>query len=405
MEITQKQFMTKQPRPHKVTAADQYYHTLAQRLARLWDNAHVLPAPSDAVKRAVVIGVVGYYQDVVADAGLWRTFTGLHRQLYGKPLPFYAPAPDYVDFELNLDDLRFVIWYILEGYTSHKMALSPLDAAVERLAAIFYRVLDAEYEQAPNPVSLTLAVGVDPTDVDDASSIYDLSRWLFFGSYLLPPAANKVIAAQLMQSMKLVQENPRDLDDQIRDLEDRTMLGNPCGPLALEIGVWVEAIATGRLPQLADAADPDAAPHKLWTALTTATGGSEITFFPSYGQMERFLVKYLRWKADSDGIFPHLRHTRNLVLLANRKRGMLVAANVAQFIAHPANPCYNAAAAREQAHTLVTEQGRCPVDLTKYLFANNLLPDAAIPADTTGRLLHDNWDFLARLYQQAAYND
>ena len=36
---------------------------------------------------------------------------------------------------------------------------------------------------------------------------------------------------------------------------------------------------------------------------------------------------------------------------------------------------------------------------------HRLLPDAALPADDTGRLLHDNWDFLLRLYQQGYYND
>ena len=40
----------------------------------------------------------------------------------------------------------------------------------------------------------------------------------------------------------------------------------------------------------------------------------------------------------------------------------------------------------------------------RYLFDHDMLPDAVLPGDDSGRLLLDNWDFLARLYQQGFYN-
>ena len=69
----------------------------------------------------------------------------------------------------------------------------------------------------------------------------------------------------------------------------------------------------------------------------------------------------------------------------------------------PGNALYDKTAARREAHTLLTERGRCPADLIRYLFSHQLLPDAQLPGDTTGTLLHENWDFLARLYLQEYY--
>ena len=59
--------------------------------------------------------------------------------------------------------------------------------------------------------------------------------------------------------------------------------------------------------------------------------------------------------------------------------------------------------AKAEAHELITMQGRCPIDLVKHLFANGMVPDAALPWDDSRRALLDNWDFLARFYLQSFY--
>ncbi len=49
------------------------------------------------------------------------------------------------------------------------------------------------------------------------------------------------------------------------------------------------------------------------------------------------------------------------------------------------------------------EQGVCPVDLLRYLFDNDMVPAARWPSAKDTSILHDNWDFLARLYLQKYY--
>ena len=92
-----------QPNNPRVVESDKYYLQLAMLLAKLWDNSHKFLALPEATRQAVVLAVVGYYQDVIADAGIWRSFVEAHKHLYGTPLPFYdCDGDDYIEYELNL---------------------------------------------------------------------------------------------------------------------------------------------------------------------------------------------------------------------------------------------------------------------------------------------------------------
>ena len=406
MEITVNDFMLMQPNYPRVTDSDKYYFQLAMRLADLCDGQRLLALQPEHVRRRVVLAVMGYYQDVVADSGLWRSFTMMHERMYGTPLPFYGRSADYVDYELNVDDLRFVIWYTIEGLTFDNGRLSPLDREVERAAREFFKVLNECYEEAPNPVEYNLVTGIETGPESDAASVYELSRWLFFKSFLMPPAAKVALAQNRAEARRLVKEGRRDLEGKLTDLDDRTMLTYPTGPLSLTIGQWVKLIASGELPGIdpADDAPSDAEPHKHYTRFTKATGGSEIAFFADYDALNSFLTGPMEWGDGNGGdVFPQLRGHSHFVMLAHRAKGVLIAPDVAQFICHPANALYDRAQARAAAHTLITDYGRCPADLVRYAFGHGLVPDAALPADPTGRLLLDNWDFMARLYQQGLY--
>lgn len=75
MEISAKEFMRMQPNTKKVTEAEKYYMLLATRLAKRWDDCGRFTDLSDSERQAVVLAVVGYFQDIVTDAGIWRSFT------------------------------------------------------------------------------------------------------------------------------------------------------------------------------------------------------------------------------------------------------------------------------------------------------------------------------------------
>ena len=214
-------------------------------------------------------------------------------------------------------------------------------------------------------------------------------------------AAKIAIANAQIEAHEILQKEGEKAAEKIQDLLDRLMLSQPCGPLALPIGQWVEMMATGHLPHSKKTATATRE-HPLYTDFVKATG-KEIAFFADYKALQQFLIEGMGWEAERGGIFPNLKPHKHFVVLANKAHGILIAPNVAQYVAMPGNALYDKTAARREAHTLLTERGRCPADLIRYLFSHQLLPDAQLPGDTTGTLLHENWDFLARLYLQEYY--
>ena len=213
--------------------------------------------------------------------------------------------------------------------------------------------------------------------------------------------ASKITIAQAhIEARDMLQKEGESAMEKIQDLYDRVMLSEPCGPLALPIGEWVQMVATGELPKPRESKKIET--HHLYTDFMKANG-KEIGFFKDYDALAAFLTGEMGWEQEEGGVLPNLKEYGNFVVLANKEHGILIAPNVAQFVAMEGNALYDQTAAAREAHTLVTEPGRCPADLIRYLFEHHLLPDAVLPADDTGEILHASWDFLARLYLQSYY--
>ena len=408
MEITAKDFMLKQPNYPQVAESDKYYMVLAGRLAKMWDNSRLLMNVDDEVRRDVVLAVTGYFQDVVADAGIWRSFSTMCNELYGRPVPFFDRPDDYIDSELNEVDLRFMVWYVIDSESEMHGHLSPYDPGVERLAHLFFNLLDAVYEDAPTPVEYNMAMDVDFNDEHDTEKAYDLSHWLFWNCYFLRPAATSTLRMAAAKAQEIINAYP-DKDEareHLLEMNRRVMVENTTGPLSLSIGEWMELIVNGKTPETADESDVEQGnEHRFYKQLVEATGGSRIAFIDGYDALEQFVGERMGWGKSATGHLPGMKRFGNFVLLGNRQRGLLIAHDVAQYIKHPDNPMYDPQAARSEAHRIVTERGVAPIDLVKYLFENNLVPDARLPFEKGEEcsLLHENWDFLARLYLQTHY--
>jgi len=248
MEISVKDYMERQPGNPRVAETDQFFLWIALRLARLWDEAPWLRALDDNVRREVVLAVTGYYQDVVADAGLWRSFTRLHSERHGSPLPFYGRRGDYVDYELNVDDVRYVMWWTIAGMMGTD-ALDPHDSELEALATAFHMLLDQEYEEAPVPRQLCIASEVDLDNPQDAQRIYDYAYWLYWRSFLLRPSSQAVMDRATPQAHAIIaRAGKSDARPLLLELNERLMSTEPAGPIPLTTAQWLRLIIDDELP-------------------------------------------------------------------------------------------------------------------------------------------------------------
>ena len=409
MKIDKRDYMMMQPGYPDESEADKFYFGMANEMASALDNSELLRLFGEPIVKDVVLAVTGYFQDIVADAGIWRSFCTIHKHLYGRLLPFFTLGDDYVESELNMVDVQFITWYVVECSLLDNGTVSPFHPAIAEAAATMHRFLDNYYDFAPVAADYNMMADIDIYDQEQIRQVYDFSYWLFWNSYFMRHAAAPTMRSTLLEGQKIVAKNP-DPDTArplLLELNHNTMSENPTGPLALYVREWLSAIIDNKLP-----AQPKprpeaktAEPHKFYKQMMKANDGKPIRFIADYAGLNKFLIDHMGWKPDGtdSGFFPNLAEMHNFTLYATPERGLLIAPETAQYIKHPDNQCYDSAEAAHSAHELVTVHGRCPIDLLKFAFYNGLLPDARFIWDESGHLLIDNWDFLARLYQQNFY--
>ncbi len=173
--------------PYQASApTDLYYIQLANRVyAAVSEYAEAADVPQlEAREERVQLSCIltCYFEDVIAQAGLFKAFTAEHARRYGKPLPFYYESDEYVADEINTDDVRFLVWHFFVQMCDGDLPSSPADVRISGLAEKVMEIFDAEYETAPENKKLKEFFDI-PADAD----LYALQAkffWLGTESYL-----------------------------------------------------------------------------------------------------------------------------------------------------------------------------------------------------------------------------
>lgn len=388
-------FLTGQPSYPEETSTDTFYLGIARDLLHIWNESGLMTEYPESVRIRTAVCMAGYYQDVIADAGLWRSFINECRRMYGRTLPFFDVSEDYIDYELNPEDIRFLLWYCSAMVYEDKRMANPASKQIEALAAKMYDYLESAYEEAPMPADFNPAHELELYDPADREALIRLGSWLFLHAYLLTPAF------ALSLSEIVGDPKPDASAEEISALIHQAMTEQPTGPLALYVNEWIALMVNGKLPAPRPKRE-EPEEHPYYAPFTKATQGSLIAYFDDYESMNRFFVEALGWEKGVNHL-EALRNEHDFTLLVNRYKGMLVARNVARCIADPANPFYDKGYAREHAFELLTVRGLCPADLLHFIMEKGWLPDAHFPESDDTEIVAENWDFIARCYLQLYY--
>lgn len=388
-------FLLGQPCCPQETSTDGYYYDLTVRLIKAAQDGSATSGIHEALIERAALCVIGYYQDMIADAGLWHGFTDECRRLYGVPVPFYGDSADYIDYELNREDLGFIVWYAVAMYSDDR-CIYPFRSDLMALADIWYAILDEVYEDAPIPDGYHLAHELDVYAEEDQEMILRLGSWLFLHSWLLRPAF-ALTANETVSEMLAAGKSNEDIAEAIQDAVNH----HPTGPLALYLKEWVHLTVNHRLPSRREHKEQKES-HPAFGRMIKATGGHPLTFIKGYKALNDFLIGHLGWKPGEEHLV-QLKDCRDFVLMANPEKGLLVAPDICRCIKAPSNPLYEADYAGVHAIELLTERGRCPHDLLAYICTEGWLPDAVFPESGDHELVVRFHDFIARCYLQLYY--
>lgn len=398
--ITKREFDIRQPYFPEESEHDAFYIGIANGLIDEMAATEFGGQVGPDMCKHIALTLVGYYQDVINDAGVWRSFVEANRQLYGWSVPFHTLGEQYIDFELNVEDVRFVIWYDIAMMDMRCRTINPHDKSLLGMADKVYQYLEDHYDEAPLEDKYNIARGLSLTDESDQEQIFALARWLFNMSWLMTPAFAMSLSEMMADPEVAADKDGITLNKRI----DEAVAQSPTGPLALYTPEWVYLMLNGKLPKSAyEDPQPDTdAVHPYYAKFTAATGGKEIAYFATYEELNTFFIEALGWEKDQRHL-NQMEGEHDFVLLVNKNKGMLLAKNVAKCIADPDNNLYDAAYARGHAMDLLTERGLCPADLLHYIYSHNWLPEARFTDSDDVQLVAENWDFIARCYLQEYY--
>ena len=137
--------------PYKKTnSVDQYYFGIANEIhKRLYSSTIADAFEEEENIRYTSLCLAAWFEDVISQTGIWQAFTAECRKRYGAYLPFYPIKGDYFPDEINLEDIRFLLWHHIQYLCRGISAINPENPGIEQTAQEIYGLLAEEYETAP----------------------------------------------------------------------------------------------------------------------------------------------------------------------------------------------------------------------------------------------------------------
>lgn len=145
--------------------------------------------------REIVLRLTLYFEDVVSDLGIWRSFTSWCLEHYGKYLPFYEiDDSEYHQDEPHLEDCMLITWYAFSDIMPNGVHY-PFNKLITTLSTEAFTVMDEEFENvAINGELKTFFEKADFTT--DFYNQRKMLEWLFLECYLTHTFDNNHILEQ-----------------------------------------------------------------------------------------------------------------------------------------------------------------------------------------------------------------
>ncbi len=215
---------------------DSYYTQLANKIFRGIDEYKSKEITSADMKR-FALAVTAYFEDVISGLGMWRSFIEKHRQLYGKWLPFYDTSMDYYEDEINLEDVKLVLWMNMMDIRKGRI-VNPENPFLEMVALKSFAILLEEYESAPANDILVTSLFSDRL-MDNFMLVKSVLAWMAERSYLFgvsPKTKREIQAtAEGLDKTLAMDKNPG-LSRYVA--ASYAGVAFPIGPLALRAKEW-----------------------------------------------------------------------------------------------------------------------------------------------------------------------
>jgi hypothetical protein len=228
-----------------VSASDVYFTSLANKILRTLQNDKLVAKEfNEDFLRQFALKSAAYFEDVVSQWGLFYGFRKLHLQMFGKKLPFYTLDEEYLDDEINLTDIRFLVWTTMQEHFNKKednRFLNPENPGIAFVSKLIFEILEDEYETAPE--NERIRVLLHEWEYNNFFSFRELLKWLCYNSYLSTNHAQNALNDMKIAARKnQKKDSVLPADNLIYLIESNAIFKYVCTPLSVKAIEWFRAI-------------------------------------------------------------------------------------------------------------------------------------------------------------------
>ncbi|MCM1110370.1 MAG: DUF3843 family protein [Clostridium sp.] len=130
--------------------SDRFYADLTNKLQATFSENLFEQLPPYRFVRVAAMSITAYLEDLKSETGVWSAVRSLYQARYGKKLPFYETTEEYYDDDINIEDIKVLIWQAFNRCGSYDDRIfSPYSAGVDILAEQAFDILVENYDKAP----------------------------------------------------------------------------------------------------------------------------------------------------------------------------------------------------------------------------------------------------------------
>ena len=392
---------------------DAYYVKLANQIYSIMEQTELINSFNPDETKEICVRIAAYFEDVISGLGIWRAFIRTHLKLFGKYLPFYTTDDHYYDDEVNLEDVRFLLWHYTQQYHGFRKGtfVGPDNPTNEITAQLIYDVFCDEWTTAPDNPRMKRIF-----DRESRYENYDTYRglltWFHYACYLLTDTNDEFteFAKGIWNETKYNQAKRNEL---VIQANLRLACTSKTALLALTSPQWLalilpedhpdhaffEEIANDSVGSLPEAMTKEN--QAFYEKFTQAADGKLLLYFEKVGDVKTFITETAniipadRFQIPSDWL------GKKLALYATPQEGVQVICSDVDLIKDENNPFYNAARAEKQALSFFIVK-HCNAYLLEKMMERGMLADAQtkslVSPERGKEIIQDNWRFLSRYF-------
>lgn len=220
-------------------ATDAFYARIADRLYHLF-------APYEAAFEAKTLELIAlklawYMEDIVADMGLWRSFSDLYQKKWDFPVPLFHAKEEYYADEPSLNAVSYLVWDAMDEAKPDKVPHASYQS-LQDIAYLAYSYLNNIFEQCPiNDDRRNFICGLIERASDGFNEARELLKWINHSDYMV---YSQLFYDDYDNALKLFHKELGSSKSMGEYFAETSLLFNyRCGPLALHPNEWASALA------------------------------------------------------------------------------------------------------------------------------------------------------------------